>query len=95
MDAICTNAHPPRKKVLQEDGSLKRKTKDKMGRAWEESPLKMVLSQMPGASRKRKSRFWTMAIIINGFKLFVLAIDPPRDLYYLSALKHKNQMRSL
>ena len=34
-------------------------------------------------------------IIVNGFKLFVLVIDPPRDLYDLSALKRKNQMRSL
>ena len=34
-------------------------------------------------------------IIVNDFKLFVLVIDPPRDLYNLSTLKRKNQMRSL
>ena len=62
MDIMCTNAHPPRKKCCRKMEALSGRLRIKWVRAQEKSPLKMVLFQMPSASWKRKSRFWTMAI---------------------------------
>ena len=70
-------------------------------------PKNMNLCHKLQNKRKAKNNFPNQAIwpstfavleywiIVNDFKIFVLAIDPPIDLYNLNALKRKIQMRLL